>query len=82
VAAEEEVVCGGNSEGVAHEGCGVEGEGAGHGTGDAGRASGLHCKKKGGVGVYISGSLLMSAMAARGMPKLLAGPQKSVSRAN
>jgi len=26
---------------------------------------------------YISGSLLMSAMAAIGIPKLLAGPQKS-----
>lgn len=29
------------------------------------------------VQTYISGSLFMSAMAARGIPKLLAGPQKS-----
>jgi hypothetical protein len=31
----------------------------------------------GGMGTYISGSLLMSAIAAIGIPKLLAGPQKS-----
>lgn len=35
VAAKEEVICGGDGEGVAHEGTGVEGEGGGHGTGDA-----------------------------------------------
>ena len=29
---------------------------------------------------HISGSLLMSAMAAMGIPKLLTGPQKSVAR--
>ena len=31
-----------------------------------------------GMVAYISGSFFMSAMAARGMPKLEAGPQKSV----
>lgn len=33
---------------------------------------------EGNGGTYISGSLLMSAMAAIGMPKLDTGPQKSV----
>lgn len=36
VAAEEEVVCGRDGEGVAHEGCRVDGESAGHCSGDAG----------------------------------------------
>jgi hypothetical protein len=35
------------------------------------------CICEGGMGTYISGSLLMSAIAAIGIPKLLAGPQKS-----
>jgi hypothetical protein len=35
---------------------------------------------RGHLGTYISGSFFMSAMAAKGMPKLDAGPQKSASR--
>lgn len=35
MACEEEVVLGGDSEGVAHEGGSVDNEGTGHGTGDA-----------------------------------------------
>lgn len=35
MAGEEEVVLGRDGEGVAHECCGVDGEGAGHGAGDA-----------------------------------------------
>ena len=35
VACEEEVVLGGDSEGVAHEGGSVDNEGTGHGAGDA-----------------------------------------------
>lgn len=34
VAEEEEVVLGGDGKGVAHESCGVDAKGAGHGTGD------------------------------------------------
>jgi len=39
VAAEEQVVCGGDGERVAHEGAAVEGEGAGHAAGDADQTS-------------------------------------------
>lgn len=39
MAGKEEVVLGRDGEGVSHECCGVDGEGAGHGTGDAVRVS-------------------------------------------
>jgi hypothetical protein len=39
VACEEEIVCGGDGESIAHKGCTVDGEGEGHLAGDTGRIS-------------------------------------------
>lgn len=83
MAAEEEVVGGCDGEGVAHEDTAVAAEGEGHAAGDAVR---IHVRKEGWEGrekgwmIYISGSFEVSMTAAIGIPKLLAGPQKSVSR--
>lgn len=44
----------------------------------------LKCSEEAGtrdqLGTYISGSFFMSAMAAKGIPKLDAGPQKSAGK--
>lgn len=89
VAAEEEVVHGGDGHGVAHE-CGrVTAESEGHGSRDTVVRVCISPKLLQNVGLaqscrrsgrknYISGSFCVSMTAARGMPKLDAGPQKSV----
>ena len=98
MAGEEKVVLGGDGEGVAHEGSGVDGQGTGHLARDAGRAlagcsriwQDVQVNRGDGVcfagdfkrdwarSTYISGSFWVSITAAMGMPKLEAGPQKSV----
>lgn len=89
VAAEEEVVYGGDGHGVAHE-CGrVTAESECHGSRDTvlhmsvspkllqNTRSAQSCRRSGRRN-YISGSFCVSMTAARGIPKFDAGPQKSV----
>jgi len=94
VAPKQQVVCWCDGHGVAHECCRVECQGACHAARDATtlvRTASLLAAKCGCRCIwrvygfchkttYISGSLLMSAIAAIGIPKLLAGPQKSALR--
>ena len=80
MASEQEVVLWCNCESVASEDGGVDGEGGGHATGDAGgevsRDIRWRCRSR---ETYNSGSFCVSITAAMGMPKLDAGPQKSVN---
>ncbi len=89
VAAEEEVVCWGDGEGVAHEGCGVNDEGGGHLARDTelvlARARIGESMLNGATvwslviqdETYSSGLFWVSITAAIGIPKFETGPQKS-----
>ena len=85
VAAEEQIVARRYGESVSHEDGAVARESERHPTRDAMHflAEGQALKGSDGeASTHISGSLVsMSVTAAMGMPKLLAGPQKSVVQA-
>lgn len=85
MAGKEEIVLRRHGHGVAHEGARVEAQGSREGSRDTMEMSDQKppriWKKQRNLrsfrGIYISGSFFMSAIAAKGMPKLDAGPQKS-----
>lgn len=91
MATEQKVVYGSDGHGVTHEGGRVTGESKSHGSRDTvvemcisskllcGEGSSRRDRISGGLN-YISGSFCVSMTAARGIPKLDAGPQKSVQR--
>lgn len=84
MARKQEVICGGDSEGEAHKRRGINAESARHGARDPvapppplSAFVSVHTTTRKGV-TYSSGLFCVSITAARGMPKLETGPQKSI----